>query len=102
MDPISKVAFFAAKRGEETRLGLQLMALVSPSRNESGNLRYEVFQDTGDDGLWIVVEDWRSAADFDFHMTTDYVQAFLGQVPALCDGEPDIRSYQKRSSTDCR
>lgn len=102
MDPISKVAFFAAKRGEEARLGHQLMALVPSSRSEPGNLRYEIFQDTSDDGLWIVVEDWRSAADFDFHMTTDYVQAFLDQVPALCDGEPDIRSYQKRSSTDCR
>jgi len=99
MNAISKIAFFAARRGEEARLGQQLLALVTPSRLEPGSLRYEIFQDAADDGLWIVIEDWRSAADFDLHMATDYVQAFLRQVPELCDGEPDIRTYQKRSTT---
>ena len=102
MNAISKIAFFAAKRGEEDALGQQLQALVPPTRHESGSLRYEIFQDASDDGLWIVVEDWRSTADFDRHMATDYVQAFLLQVPTLCDGEPDIRTYHKRSTTDSR
>jgi quinol monooxygenase YgiN len=102
MNAISKIAFFAARHGQEERLGEQLLALVSPTRDEPGSLRYEIFHDAGDDGLWIVVEDWRSEADFECHMATDYVQSFLRQVPALCDGEPDIRSYYKRSTTDSR
>lgn len=102
MNAISKIAFFAARRGEEASLGRQLLALVAPTRLESGSLRYEIFQDASDDGLWIVIEDWRSAADFDAHMATRYVQAFLHQVPSLCDGEPDIRTYYKRSTNDPR
>ena len=102
MNVISKIAFFAARSGQEDRLGEHLLSLVAPSRAEAGNLRYEIFQDASDDGLWIAIEDWRSKADFDVHMATGYVRAFLSQVPSLCDGEPDIRSYRKRSSADQR
>lgn len=102
MNAISKIAFFAAKRGQEVHLGEQLLALVVPTRHEPGSLRYEIFHDAGDDGLWIAVEDWYSEADFDAHMATNYVQSFMCRVPALCDGEPDIRSYYKRSTTDRR
>ncbi|MBN6151838.1 antibiotic biosynthesis monooxygenase [Xanthomonas sp. AmX2] len=102
MTAISKIAFFAARRGEEAKLGQQLLALVGPSRAEPGSLRYEILQDGHDDGLWTVLEDWRSEADFDLHMATEYVQAFMRQVPSLCDGQPDIRTYHKRSSSDRR
>lgn len=100
MTVVSKIAFFAARPGQEDRLGKHLMALVVPSRAEAGSLRYEIFQDASDDGLWIALEDWRSEDDYELHMGTDYVQAFLRLVPALCDGDPDIRAYSKRSSTD--
>ena len=98
MNAIRKIAFFVARRGEEAVLGQRLLALVTPTRRESGSLRYEIFQDAADDGLWIVVEDWRSVADFDLHMSSDYVRAFLRQMPAVCDGEPDIRTYYERST----
>lgn len=102
MKVVSKIAFFAARRDEETRLGEHLLSLVASSRSEPGSLRYEVFQDASDDGLWIVVEDWRSEGDFEQHMETAYVRAFLARVPDLCESEPDIRTYRKRSSTDGR
>ncbi|WP_115576234.1 putative quinol monooxygenase [Xanthomonas campestris] len=102
MTRISKIAFFAAKHGEEAALGEQLLALVGPSRAEPGSMRYEILQDSNDDGLWTVLEDWRSEADFDFHMATDYVRAFMQLVPSLCDSEPDIRTYSKRSTSDFR
>jgi len=52
--------------------------------------------------LWIVAEDWLSEADFNAHMATDYVRSFMRRVPMLCDGDPDIRSYHKLSTTDTR
>lgn len=97
MCTLSKIAFFAARRGQEDLLGTYLLSLVPPSRAEAGNLRYEIFQDASDNGLWIAVEDWRSEADFNIHMATSYVRTFLSQVPSLCDGDPDLRSYYKRS-----
>ena len=102
MTIVSKIAFFAARRGQEERLGESLLALVAPSRGEAGSLRYEIFQDASDDGLWIAVEDWRSNEAYDSHMETEYVRAFLSMVPSLCDGDPDIRTYRKRSTTDSR
>jgi quinol monooxygenase YgiN len=102
MNIVSKVAFFAARKGRERHLGERLLPLVSRSRSEPGNLRYEVLQDTGDDGIWIVLEDWCSEVDFDGHMATPYVCSFLAEVPDLCDGDPDIRSYRKRSPQESR
>lgn len=93
--PISKVAYFVAKVGAEKQLGDELQALIVPTHREAGVLRYEVFQDLDDQRRWIVQEDWRSVDDFDFHMATPYVTAFLAKVPQLCDAEPEIRSYAR-------
>lgn len=102
MTIVSKIAFFAARRGQEERLGQSLLALVALSRAEAGSLRYEIFQDASDHGLWIAVEDWRSIEAYESHMGTEYVRGFLSMVPSLCDGDPDIRTYRKRSTTDSR
>jgi quinol monooxygenase YgiN len=99
---MSKIAFFVAAPGKGKQLGDALLALVEPTRQEDGSLRYEIFQHFETENVWIVVEDWTSREAFDHHMNTPYVRRFLGEVPSLCDGSPDIRTYQKRSSTDTR
>lgn len=97
MMSISKVAYFVAKVGAEKQLGDELQALIAPTHQEAGVRRYEVFQNLDDPRRWIVQEDWRSVDDFDFHMATPYVTAFLTKVPQLCDAQPEIRSYAKFS-----
>lgn len=102
MNAISKIAFFEAVPGMGKQLGDALLALVGPTREEAGSLRYEIFQHFENENVWIVVEDWTSHEAFDLHMSTPYVRKFLVEVPSLCEGSPDIRTYQKRSSTDTR
>jgi quinol monooxygenase YgiN len=98
MGELTNLAFFRAKPGRSKELGEALLALVSPSRQEAGSLRYEIHQskDTAED--WMVAEDWRYPSDFDEHMETSYVQDFLAKVPDLCVTDIEIRSFQQRSA----
>ena len=50
-----------ARKGKEEELRRDLTAVVAPSRREEGNLRYELFVDESDPGLFVFVEHWASA-----------------------------------------
>jgi quinol monooxygenase YgiN len=98
MGELTNLAFFRAKPGRSKELGEALLALVSPSRQEAGSMRYEIHQSKHTAEDWMVVEDWRYPSDFDEHMETSYVQDFLAKVPDLCVTDIEIRSFQQRSA----
>ncbi|AEC19419.1 hypothetical protein PT7_0879 [Pusillimonas sp. T7-7] len=49
-----------AKAGKEDELRRDLSALVEPSRKESGNIRYDLFEDQNEPGRFVLVEEWAS------------------------------------------
>ena len=97
MPTLSVTAFCRAQAGRSDTLGEVLLSLVAPTRQEAGSIRYDVLQSADDADLWLVREEWRSRADFDRHMATPHVGAFLAQVPGLCAGEIDLRFFVTRS-----
>ncbi|MEU9291554.1 putative quinol monooxygenase [Streptomyces sp. NPDC048275] len=97
MSPLTNAAFVRAKPDWGEDLGQRLLALVAPTRQEEGCLRYEVYQSNEDENAWFIFEMWKSAAAFDFHMRTPYVTEFLAQAPQLTVGEIEIRPHRMRS-----
>ena len=95
---LTNVAFFTAKPGQGESLGARLLALVEPTHQEPGCLRYDIYRSTDDATAWFVYEDWRSQADFDAHMRTPYVQAFMADVSSLCAEDVEIRTYRRASA----
>ncbi|CAE6840908.1 putative quinol monooxygenase [Paraburkholderia domus] len=61
MSDLHIVAVLYAKQGQEEQLRADLIALVNPSKNEEGNLRYELLQDEGDPRRFVLVEHWSDA-----------------------------------------
>lgn len=55
-----QIAVLVAKPGRERALRENLIALVAPSRAEEGNLRYDLYVDTGDPRRFIFIEAWAS------------------------------------------
>lgn len=49
-----------AKAGKENELRQDLSVLVEPSLQEEGNLRYELYEDQDEPGLFVFVEHWAS------------------------------------------
>lgn len=88
---LAVVAVFRARAGKDEELGRQLRSLIAPTRREQGSRFYQICQSRHDSAEWIVLENWRDRAAFDFHMATPYIGAFMQQVPQLCEGDPDIR-----------
>ncbi|AHK04696.1 MULTISPECIES: putative quinol monooxygenase [Rhizobium/Agrobacterium group] len=97
MADLTNVAYFTAKPGRSGDLGDELLQLVAPSRKEEGCLRYEIHQSNDVPDAWMVLEDWRHASDFELHMSTPYVEAFMAKVPDLCVEDVEICGYQQRS-----
>ncbi|MFK3767305.1 antibiotic biosynthesis monooxygenase [Pseudomonas putida] len=97
MTMVTKIAFFTSRRGQNDALGQRLLALVGPTRQEPGCVRYDIYQSSDSAEGWFVYEDWRSPTDFDGHMQMPYVQAFMSEVDALCSEAPEIRTFERRS-----
>lgn len=62
MEDLHIVAVLYAKEGAEEQLRKDLTALVVPSRQEEGNLRYELLMDKADPRRFVFVEHWSSTA----------------------------------------
>ncbi|VTZ65483.1 putative quinol monooxygenase [Sinorhizobium medicae] len=94
---LSKAAFFFAKPGKSEELGERLLALVDPTRQEEGCLRYHILKSSDDPDHWFIYEDWRSEADFNGHMVQPYIREFMGVVGDLCRDEVEICTYVQAS-----
>lgn len=61
MSDLFIVVGLKAREGKEDALRSDLAALVEPSRNEDGNVRYDLFEDRETPGHFVFVEEWSSA-----------------------------------------
>jgi len=80
---LTVVAVFVARPGRETDLERALLALVEPTRAESGCLRYELNRSTRQPGQLFFTEVWASAASHREHLETPHVRAVLAALPDL-------------------
>lgn len=62
MSELFIVVGLKAKAGKEDDLRRDLSAVVEPSRQEEGNIRYDLFEDQDEPGRFVFVEHWSSIA----------------------------------------
>ncbi len=60
MSELFIVVGLKAKTGKENELRRDLSVLVEPSRNDEGNVRYDLFEDLDEPGHFVFVEEWAS------------------------------------------
>ena len=94
----TNLAFLRARAGQSEMLGNALLALVEPSRAEAGCISYDVHRSNDDPDLWMVYENWRSAADLQMHFTLPHMQDFVDKVPVLVAGDLDLRAFTRLSN----
>ncbi|MDN7457821.1 putative quinol monooxygenase [Burkholderia cenocepacia] len=77
MTQLHIVAVLYAKAGHEARLRTRLAELVEPSRQEHGNLRYELLVDEADARRFVFVELWENAqVQATHHNESPHIAAF--------------------------
>jgi quinol monooxygenase YgiN len=70
-----------------------LIALVEPTRQESGCLSYELLENRTNQTDFAFVEKWESDAAIDAHLTTKHIGDALTKLAGLISSAPDIRRY---------
>src|ERR1017187_5547514 len=95
------VAEFHAIDGKTDELIAALHALMKPTHEERGCLRYE-WNQRKDDPRWITgIEKWKDKKVFDTHCATPYITHYFDNVrPGLVD-ELDRKSTRLNSSHRC-
>ena len=83
---------------EEAIRKMQDMARFS--RRESGCITYEFYIGLSDPNLVLLFQEWSSVEALESHWETDHMKNFLGQLPAILDGEVVTRRYEVRSGDD--
>ncbi|MBE9145761.1 putative quinol monooxygenase [Planktothrix mougeotii] len=72
-----------------------LLALVEPTRQESGCLQYDLLQNQEDLTDFTFVEQWESLQHLQKHLASVHLQKSLTQIEGLVASPPDIRCYDK-------
>lgn len=77
MNELYIIVGLKAKAGKEDELRRDLSVLVEPSRNEEGNIRYDLLEDQGEPGLFVFVEEWSSVeTQTKHHEHSSHIQHF--------------------------
>ncbi len=64
---------------------------VAGTRQEKGNIGYEVHRDLEEPGVYFFVEKWRNPAALAEHLKADYVRALLATAGEVAAEPPQIR-----------
>lgn len=82
-DIISLIAVLKAKPGKRDALKAALQALLLPTRQEPGNLEYQLFQLRDTPDCFYVREAWRGQEALEAHIALPHFQAFILQTDEL-------------------
>lgn len=74
------IVVFTAREGMADRVKEVLMARVTPTRGEAGNLAYDLFQGKDDPRVFVLYEEWADQAALDRHSETPYIKSIGGDL----------------------
>ena len=80
---LTVIAKLKAKEGMEDRVKQGLSSIISPSRQEQGNVSYDVFQSESDPTIFFTHECWISKDALESHTQTSHFQQFGAESKEL-------------------
>lgn len=92
---IHLTATFIAKPEKEQQLHALLQGMLAPTRAESGNLRYQLFQAKDNACKFVFQEHFANQAAFDAHCQESHFSELLANLEGLLTQDPDIVFYNE-------
>ena len=81
--PLTIVAELKAKPGKEKEMRDALQSLIAPTRQQAGNINYDMLVSNQDPGVVIFYENWKSRALWQQHMHSSILVDFAKKQPQL-------------------
>ena len=79
------VAILAARPGKATDLRALLDSMLAPSRAETGNVHYDLWQDQTDPGRLVLDELYADQDAVEAHRATPHFQTYLSAIDSLAE-----------------
>lgn len=92
---INLTATFHAKAGQESVLQSLLIAMLEPTRNEPGCLRYDLLKDSSNSAIFMFQEQFTDKQAFDEHCQQAHFLNLLDSLEDLLEQEPTITFYDQ-------
>ncbi len=90
---VTNLVFLRAQAGKAAELEEVLKQLARESRNEPGNIVYELHQSASDGDEYFLYGIWRSQKDLEAHMKAAGIQAFLEKESEIVNGALNLRLF---------
>ena len=84
-NPVKIVAIFAARSGKAAELRTLLEAMITPSRAEPGNLRYDLWQDQTDPERFVLDELYSDSDAVAAHRGSAHFQNYVSIINDLAE-----------------
>ncbi len=94
-EKIVLIARLKVKTDKIEELKTAALAIVADSRNEAGNINYDIHQSIEDETVFFWHETWVNKAAIDEHFTTPFFQAFFKVVEQIA-AEPPLINLTKK------
>lgn len=85
MSEVRVVATMVAKASALVEVEAALRAVVAPSRQDPGCIRYELHQEIGEPARFVFIETWASQSALDQHNQTAHLQQLISSVKPLLE-----------------
>ena len=95
MKTLTVTATFQARPGKEAELRAALIGLLTPTRNESGCVNYDLHASPENPAKFLFHENWTNKATLDAHLQSPHVKALLPRVDELCVAFPEITVWEQ-------
>ncbi|HEX8141261.1 MAG TPA: putative quinol monooxygenase [Pyrinomonadaceae bacterium] len=90
MKRVSVVARVKAVKGMEEKVRRECLALLAPSRSETGCINYDLHQALDDPTLLLFYENWTSMSELEKHLDAEHSRRFDERTDGMLDGPVEI------------
>jgi quinol monooxygenase YgiN len=89
--PFTMVVVFKVKPGKEKAFVELVAAAKKKTRQEKGNLAYDLYQSAEQPEIYVNWEKWKNIDGLADHVKADYIVKLLKAVAELTEGGPEIK-----------
>ena len=86
-------ATITVKKGNRDELISKSQNVITSTRQEQGNISYELLASTEDENVLMMFEKWESKEALDAHMQTEHFKAFGAAIEDIVAKELEIAIY---------
>ena len=89
--PFTMLVHIKVKDGSAEKFEAAFAKAVKGTRQEKGNLAYDLNRDAQEAGKYLVYERWRNLAGLEAHVKTPHITSLLAEVGDMLAAPPEIR-----------